>query len=132
MKKKLSNIMTTTGISLVALATLALIYGAEMILVKGIFQSLLVNTLIHLGYMLFDKWEYKYPVFESVIRIGYTIAIVIVCGEIFGWFGELSEWSMAVATVIIYVCGAAVGAITTLEEVKSINILLEKQNRKKN
>lgn len=132
MKKILSNIMVTTGISLVIMAVLAILYGAKVMLVEGIFQALLVNILIHIGYRLLDKRELKYPILENLISLFYTIVVVISCGELFGWFCNMSEWSMVIATILIYACGVTIGAINVLGEVKSINILLEKQNRKKN
>ena len=62
MKKIVLNIMATTGITLVVLALIATCFNAIFIRIDAVFQSFILNILLHIGYYFFSKKEYKYPI----------------------------------------------------------------------
>lgn len=128
MKKFVLHVMATTGITVVVLSLVALCFEACYLKIDGVFQSLLVNVLMHIGFFLLSKIEYRYPIVEEILKMGCTLLIVLIGGWLFGWYAYMPVWCLILMTVIIYVLGVAIGVISMLEEVKSINVLLEERD----
>lgn len=129
MRKRILNIMATTGITLVVLSVIARCYGANYLYIEGVFQSLFVNVLIHIVLLAGTKLEFKYPIAESVLKVGVTIVIVLLSGWLFGWYDYMALWVLGLMVIIIYSISVAISAFSMLEEVRSINVLLEEKNK---
>ena len=128
MKKFVLHVMATTGITEIVLSVVALCFKASWLRIDGVFQSLLVNVAMHMGILLLSKVEYRYPVVEAILKVGCTLLIVLAGGWLFDWYAYMPIWCLVLMTVIVYVLGVGLGVISMLEEVKSINALLEKRD----
>ena len=132
MKKIIINIMSTTGLSLIILAIIGTIYGADFLLINSVFQSLGANIIIHLGFLLTRKFESEYVALETLLDILYTTLVLIIFGEIFDWFNTTPKWILAIMAVVIHLIVLPLNMVRMREEANSINKLLKKRNRKIN
>jgi len=128
MKKNVLKIMASTGITLVVLSIVALCYGATVIFISTVLQSLLLNILIHTGIYILNQFEYRYPIVEIGVKLAYIVALILIGGRIFGWYANISVFILGIMTLVIYGLCVFVDAINLLNEVKSINVLLEKED----
>lgn len=128
MKKMILNIMATTGMTLVVLSIVALCYDATVICINTVFQALLLNVLIYVGIYILNHFEYRYPILETGLKLIYVLTLALVCSCFFGWYVNLSMAVLAIMTVVIFTVCACLDAFSLMYEVKSINLLLEKDN----
>ncbi len=128
MKKMVLNIMATTGITLVMLALVALCYGGTVLFISAVFQALGLNVVIYAGIYLLNRFEYRYPVLETGLKLVYVLTLVLACGWIFGWYENLSGAVLTLMTVIIFGICMFLDTLSLREEVKEINgLLVEKR-----
>lgn len=59
MRKNIVNILATTGISLLLLSVVALLFHASCIYLETVFQAFGVNIITHLGIMCIKKIELR-------------------------------------------------------------------------
>ena len=130
MKKIMTNVLATTGITLIVLAIIGALYGAKFILINGVFQSFATNIVIHLGFMVTEKVESKYPILETMLDIGYTLTVLIVFGAIFSWYNSTPIWILLIMGVLIYIIGSLISIIRMREDVKAINDLLQRRKKR--
>lgn len=127
MKKMVLNIMATTGITLVMLALVALCYGGTVLFISAVFQALGLNVVIYAGIYLFNRFEYRYPVLETGLKLVYVLALVLTFGWFFGWYENLSGAVLTLMTVVIFGICMFLDTLSLREEVKEINGLLEEK-----
>lgn len=120
--------MTTTGITLVVLAIIGMLYGAKFLFISSVFESLGANTLIHLGLLLTKKFESKYFFIEAAVDLGYTIVILIISGAIFNWYTSTPTWILIIMAIVIYTFGCLINLFRVREDIKAINQMLEQRN----
>ncbi len=132
MRKMILNIMATTGITLFLLAVIATCYSARFLCVESVFQSLFANVLMHLGIYGLSKPEFRYPIMESVLSIGYTIMVALICGKIFHWYESMPIGVLALMTMVVYLLGCWLSVIKLRKEVNDINILLQRRKEHRN
>lgn len=125
MKKIVTNIAATTGITLVVLAIVALCYNATVIFISSVFQALFLNVLIYIGLYVLEHFEYRYAVLETGVKLLYVIALVLAIGRMFGWYEYMSGGVLVLMTVIIFAACIGLDMIRLADEVKEINSLLE-------
>lgn len=130
MKKVVIHIMASTGIILLALSVVALLYGGKAIFINTIFEITVLSTLMHLGFLVTHRLDVQYPVFEIMLDISYTLLITLLLGAAFHWFQSVPVWVLVIMVFAIYLVGYLTDLYRTKEEVRMINELLE--NRKKN
>ena len=119
------NIMATTGITLVMLALVALCYGGTVLFISAVFQALGLNVVIYAGIYLINRFEYRYPILETGLKLVYVLALVLACGGIFGWYENLSGAVLTLMTVAIFGMCMFLDTLSLREEVKEINGLIE-------
>lgn len=129
MHKMMMNIMTTTGVSLVALAVIATSYQAQYLCINTVFQAFLANILIHVGIKLFQYIDFQYPLVETILSISYTIIVVLVCGKAFQWYDSTPIGVLIPLAVFVYLAGCCLRVVRIKREVKDINALLQKKNK---
>lgn len=119
--------MATTGITLLVLSAIAILYGGKYISVYSVFQSFGVNVVIHLGFLLTGKFESRYPILEAMLDITYTAAIVILAGNWFDWYHSTPIWVLFLMSLLIYAAVYLLNIVRMKEDVKEINTLLRKR-----
>ena len=126
MKKMIMNILATTGIALVALALVATMYDGTIICVDTIFHVLGLNVVIYIGLHFMEYIEYRYSVLETVLKLLYTLILVLTGGKICGWYTNMPGVVLVIMTIAIFVVFVLLDAISLLGEVRSINGLIAK------
>lgn len=128
MKKMILNLMATTGITLVVLSIVALCHGATVIFISAVFQALLLNIFIYVAIYILEHFEYRYPIIETGLKLSCVLAMVLASGWIFGWYANLSIIVLVIMTLVILVVCVFLDTLNLLDEVKTINDLLEKEH----
>lgn len=127
MKKTILNIMATTGIALLVLSIFALYYGGTLICVSTVFEVVGLTAVIYAGIYVMNRFEYRYPIVETGLKLIYILTLVLVSGWIFGWYSNMSELALTLMTVIVFAVCMCLDTWNLLDEVKSINELIEKK-----
>lgn len=130
MKKVVLNMMASTGIILLVLSVVAMMYGGKAICINTIFEVTMLSILIHLGFLVIRRIDIQYPVLEIMTDISYTLIITLIAGAVFRWYRSTPVWVLIVMVFVVYAVGYLIDLYRTKEEVRAINELL--QNRKKN
>lgn len=132
MKKLMINIMASTGITLVVLAIIGTLFGGKFLFISSVFESLGANIVINLGFILTRRFESKYVALEATLDIGYTIVVLIAFGAVFDWFANGTPiWILLIMSVTIYLLGLFLSLFRIREDIKTINLLLQKRNNGK-
>lgn len=131
MKKILLNIMATTGISLVVLSLVAILYDGSLICIDTIFQVLGLNVVIYIGLYFMGFIEYRLAILETGLKLTYIIALVLISGLILGWYNNLPIVVLVLMTIGIFIVSVCLDAISLITEVKSINVLIEGEEQAK-
>lgn len=127
MKKISINILCSTAITLLILAILGVVSGAQFLLINSVFQSFIVNIVIHIGLLVTHRFESSYAILEFMLDIGYMEVVVIIFGAIFNWYGSTPIWVLVIMTTIIYIVGIFLNMVQVRQEVEEINKLLQKR-----
>lgn len=127
MKKISVNILCSTAITLLILTILGAISGARFLLINSVFQSFIVNIVIHIGLLFTHRFESSYAILEFMLDIGYMEAVVIILGAAFNWYGSTPIGILAIMTIIIYIVGVFLNLVQMRQEIEEINDLLRKQ-----
>ena len=130
MKKIAVNILCSTGITLLILAIIGLMFGAEFLCISSVFQSFIANIIIHIGLLFTHKFESNYAVLEYMLDIGFTIVVAFVSGVVFNWYNSTPIWILIVMSIIIYLSGVLLKTIQIRHDIEEINLLLKKRNYK--
>ena len=126
MKKISVNILCSTAMTLLILAILGLVSGAQFLLINSVFQSFVVNIVIHTGLLFTHRFESSYAILEFMLDIGYMEAVVIIFGAIFNWYGSTPIGVLVIMTAMIYIVGVFLNMVQMRQEVEEINELLQK------
>lgn len=132
MKKISVNILCSTAITLILLSLFATASGAHFLLLKSVYQSFFVNILIHIGLLFTHKFESSYAVLEWTLDLGYAIAVVVLFGAAFRWYGSVPIGILVVMTMLVYFAGIFLNTIQMHREIQEINALLPLQGGKQN
>lgn len=132
MKKISVNILCSTAITLILLSLFATASGAHFLLLKSVYQSFFVNILIHIGLLFTHKFESSYAVLEWTLDLGYAIAVVVLFGAAFRWYGSVPIEILVVMTMLVYFAGIFLNTVQMHREIQEINALLPLQRGKQN
>ncbi len=121
MKTLIKNTLATTGLTLLVLSGIATIYGGKYLFISSVFESLLVNALIHSGLLLISKLESKYYFVEILYEVAYVFLVLIPSGYLFGWYSTTPLWIVLLMGVIVYACGCFISIFRVTSDVAAIN-----------
>lgn len=125
MKKTAVNILSTTGLTLILLAAVGIIFNARFLCIKSVFQSTAVNIIIHIGLIFTRKFESSYAVLEYALDIGWITAAVLIFGVVFDWYASVPVWILTVMTLAVYFVCVVLSLVRANHEVNEINRLLQ-------
>ena len=129
MKKTANNILCTTGLTLIILATVGVIFSAHFLCIENIFQAFAVK-IIHLGLLFTRKFESSYTFLEFALDIGYVTAVVLIFGAVFDWYASVPPWILVAMTLAVYFMSVLLSLVRTRREVDEINKLLKSRAAK--
>lgn len=124
MKKTIINIFAMTGITLVTLSIIAVLYNATFLCLNTVFQALCVNILMYTGLKLIDRIELKLTLVETGIKIVYSVVLVLIFGNIFDWYNNLSMPILIGFTLFVLIVCEFLDMVTLKNKVKEINNLI--------
>ncbi len=130
MKKMILNIMATTGLTLMVLALVATCYGGTVIFISAIFEAFVLNTAVYAGIYILNRFEYRYPILETGLKLIYVLALVLASGYLWGWYDNLSALVLVIMTIVIFGVCVYLDTINLKDEVKAINVLIAKEEEK--
>lgn len=125
MKKWLINIFATTGISLILLSIIAMLYNAEFLCVKTVFQVFLVNVTAHLILLLMNKIEIKHAAVEAAIEIVLIAALSLLFGAVFNWYTSTPLFVLIPMSIAIYVISIVLNILHMKRQADEINKLIQ-------
>ena len=124
MKKTVINIFAMTGITLVALSLIALLYNASFLCLNTVFQALGVNVLIYAGNIFISRIEINLSLIETGLKIIYSIILVLIFGSIFAWYDSLPIPVLVGFTIFILIICELLDMLSLRNKVKEINDLI--------
>lgn len=124
MKKTIINIFAMTGITLVALSTIALLYKATFLCLETVFQALGVNILIYAGIKLISRIEISLTLVETGIKFIYAVILVLIFGNLFSWYNSLSIPVLIAFTFFVLIVCELLDMLSIKTKVKEINDLI--------
>jgi len=124
MKKTVINIFAMTGITLVALSLIALLYNASFLCLNTVFQALGVNVLIYAGNIFISRIEINLSLIETGLKIIYSIILVLIFGSIFAWYDSLPIPILVGFTIFILIICELLDMLSLKNKVKEINDLI--------
>ncbi len=124
MKKTVINIFAMTGITLVALSLIALLYNASFLCLNTVFQALGVNVLIYAGNIFISRIEINLSLIETGLKIIYSIILVLIFGSIFAWYDSLPIPVLVGFTIFILIVCELLDMLSLRNKVKEINDLI--------
>ena len=131
LKKTVSNIMFTTGASLVILAVFLKIIDSDINYVRTVLEIFGANIVINFGIFLIHKFEIRYVILEYLLDISSIIIVLVVSGAIFNWYSAIPVWLLIVMAVVIYLFVIITSITKIRKDTKEINELLQKRKEKK-
>ncbi|MFC3931634.1 hypothetical protein ACVR0S_07075 [Streptococcus dentapri] len=126
MKKIMTNIFATTGISVILLALIAIFFKAQWLLLLTIFQVLMVNILIHVSLLTRQKWELD-SFLAAVLDLVIIEAILFLAGSLFNW--NTGVWILLLMGLIVYALSRGLDLFYLNKEAREINLLIKKRQR---
>lgn len=130
MKRQCINVFATTGLSLIAISIVALMYKAEFLCISTVFEILGANVFIHLSLFMANKIKYKYLLAELVAGNFMVISVLVIFGFILNWFSYVPIWVLVIMGIAVYFLSLFLNLFRIQQEAKEINDLLRKRDSK--
>lgn len=130
MKKISVNILCSTGLTLILLAIVGIVFNARFLCIESVFQAFLANVIIHIGLLFTRKFECSYAVFEFALDVGYITSVVLIFGALFDWYASVPIWALVIITAAAYFISVLLSLVRTRGEVNEINELLKRRAAK--
>lgn len=127
--KLLKNTFFTTGVTILLLAFVALLFGGSCIFVKTIFQALFANICIHIALWTTGRFECEFFLLEAVLDITAIIVVILVFAFLFDWFSSTPAWVLIIMVIITYIIGSALRMFRISDDIHSINEMLKANKR---
>lgn len=128
MKKFFVNVFATTGISIIILAIIALLFQGKYICVETLFQVSGANLVVHIGLIVLRRLELKYAIIEMFLHIALLIITLVVFGSVFSWFNSTPIWVLVIMGFAIYIISAVLNLFCMKQEAQELNALIKKRN----
>lgn len=131
MKKKITECLTTTALSILVLGIVALISGGHFLCIETVYQILLANVLIHGWVYAVQKFESPYFLVEISLEIGGILLILLILGYLFSWYESVSVFTLILMGILVYVLGCLIQVFHIQSDLDYINDKLAKKSEKK-
>jgi len=124
--------MATTAMSVLILAIIVRITmpGYDLYFTRTVLESFAANVVIHIGLKVTRKYESIFFAAEVLLDTLYTIAVLVIFGFVFGWFGTIPVGTLAAIAVIIHLVGLLLSLSRMRGDADTINGLIDKRKKK--
>ena len=130
MKRQCVNVFATTGLSLIVISIVALMYKAEFLCISTVFEVLGVNAFIHLGLFMANKVDYRYWLAELMAGNFMVVSVLVIFGFLLNWFSYVPIWVLIIMGIAVYFLSSFLNLFRMQHEAKEINDLLRKRDMK--
>ena len=130
MKRQCVNVFATTGLSLIIISIVALMYKAEFLCISTVFEVFGVNVFMHLGLFMANKVDYKYWLAELMAGNFTVILVLVIFGILLNWFSYVPIWVLVIMGIAVYFLSSFLNLFRMQHEAKEINDLLRKRDIK--
>lgn len=121
MKRSMTNCLASTGLSMILLALVAKLYSASFLCIETVFQILGANILIHAGLFFLKFYESRYYIIEILVDIGYVLAVLMIFGALFGWYGSTPLWVLILMGITVYLVAGLIDVFHINNDISIIN-----------
>jgi fatty acid desaturase len=121
MRNFVRDVFSTTGITIAILVVIGTLLGGVQLFFSTVYQSLIVNIVLHTGMIFMNKIEIKYSLAESALKIGFIFLIIIPAGILFNWYATMPLWAVMVTGLLVYFFSCFVYIIRMNNDIKFIN-----------
>ena len=133
MKRIITYIMVSTGLSLVILAVIIniLIPNDDIFFSRTVLPVFAANIVVNLGLIVTRRFESKHIALEVLLDIVYTSTVLIVFGLIFDWVTIVPIWILVAMATVIHLIILVLNIARIREDTNKINKLLKKRDKDK-
>jgi Ca2+/Na+ antiporter len=131
LKKIILYVFTSTGAVLFLLAVFVMFQENKSISAGTILEIIGANTVITIGFIFLTfKIELRYPILESLLDVGFMIAVIVLSAALFKWYLYIPVWVLVIMVIVVYVLFYLLDIIKVHKDIKEINKLLQKLKEK--
>lgn len=127
MKNIIKNSLATTGLALMILSIVAVLYNGKLICIETVFQILLSSLVINFILILLKHFESKFFLVELFAEIGSTLTVLIVAGYWFNWYESIPIWVLIIIGIVVYLVGCLIDMFHITNDIRFINNQLMKR-----
>jgi len=124
------NTLATTALTIILMCLVAVFQGFTLWGVTVPFEILLVNFLMHLGFVFIRKIDFKNQIILYSIIAVYLLGLIIGFGFLFNWFHVNAIWVICLIGLAVFILAIFIDILNVNREVVKINEKL-KEIRKK-
>lgn len=121
MKKLLSNTLSLTGLILVTQALVHMLMRHNWMYLPTALQVFLASAVIQVGLHLLDGLELRYPALNTLVNIGFILAVVLLFGLLFDWYSSTPAWLLVLSGVGLYAVGCLIDIMRLGRDIDYIN-----------
>lgn len=126
LKRLTVNTLTTTALSILLVCFIQFLFGARLWGVTVPFEMLLANFLLHIGFYLIQRFDFKYYLLKHILQLLFLMCLLTGIGFLFNWYEGTPLWIVCLSGALVYAAAAVIDVISVKKQVDEINgILLE-------
>lgn len=127
MKNIIKNSLATTGLALMILSIVAILYNGKLICIETVFQILFSSLVINFILIFLKHFESKFFLVELFAEIGSTLTVLIVAGYWFNWYESIPIWVLIIIGIVVYLVGCLIDMFHITNDIRFINDQLMKR-----
>ncbi len=125
------NTFATTALSIVLTSVASLIAGGTYMGFTVPLEILLANFLAHIGFILLNKIDMKYKIFNYISMLAFSLGIVIGFCFLFNWCKVDELWIICLIVIIVFIVAFVIDLIKIKQDADEINASLNEIRKRK-
>lgn len=130
-KQLIINTFATTTMSIVLTSVVSLIAGGTYMGFFVPLEILLANFLAHIGFVLLNKIDMKYKIFNYFTMLVFSLGIVIGFCFLFNWCNVDELWIIFLIVIIVFIVAFVIDLIKIKQDADEINASLNEIRKRK-
>ncbi len=130
-KQLIINTFATTTMSIVLTSVVSLIAGGKYMGFFVPLEILLANFLAHIGFVLLNKIDMKYKIFNYFAMLIFSLGIVIGFCFLFNWCEVDELWIICLIVIIVFIVAFVIDLIKIKQDADEINASLNEIRKRK-
>lgn len=130
-KQLIINTFATTTMSIVLTSVVSLIAGGTYMGFFVPLEILLANFLAHIGFVLLNKIDMKYKIFNYFAMLVFSLGIVIGFCFLFNWCNVDELWIIFLIVIIVFIVAFVIDLIKIKQDADEINASLNEIRKRK-